>query len=81
MLQMPLTPLLQTFAEDGFYIWLYERPASPWAWIWTALIPREQAPSCQSNATDGAVLLLTCSSWGQQWLHLVLAARLCNSEP
>lgn len=32
--------LSQTFADDGFYIWLYERPASPWAWIWTALIPR-----------------------------------------
>lgn len=35
-------PLPQTFAEDGFYIWLYERPASPWAWVWTALIPRER---------------------------------------
>ncbi|KAL4432440.1 hypothetical protein ABPG77_001739 [Micractinium sp. CCAP 211/92] len=35
-----------TFAEDGFYIWLYERPASPWAWIWTALIPLGVVGAC-----------------------------------
>lgn len=29
------------FTDDGFYIWLYERPKSPWAWVWTALIPRK----------------------------------------
>lgn len=35
---LPANP--QTFVEDGFYIWLYERPVSPWAYLWTALIPR-----------------------------------------
>ncbi|KAL4437010.1 hypothetical protein ABPG75_004149 [Micractinium tetrahymenae] len=35
-----------TFAEDGFYIWLYERPASPWAWVWTALIPLVVVGAC-----------------------------------
>lgn len=35
-----------TFADDGFYIWLYERPASPWAWIWTALIPLGVVGAC-----------------------------------
>ncbi len=31
---------MQTFVEDGFYVWTYERPVSPWAYVWTALIPR-----------------------------------------
>ena len=31
---------MQAFADDGFFVWTYERPASPYAWLWTALIPR-----------------------------------------
>lgn len=35
-----------TFVEDGFYIWLYERPVSPWAYLWTALIPLAVVGAC-----------------------------------
>lgn len=30
--------LLQTFSEEGFYAWTYDRPASPYLWIGSVLI-------------------------------------------
>ncbi|KAI7845608.1 hypothetical protein COHA_000894 [Chlorella ohadii] len=35
-----------TFVEDGFYVWTYERPVSPWAYVWTALIPLAVVGAC-----------------------------------
>ncbi|PRW58596.1 Translocation sec62 [Chlorella sorokiniana] len=35
-----------TFVEEGFYIWMYERPVSPWAYVWTALIPLAVVGAC-----------------------------------
>ncbi len=28
----------QSWAEDGFYAWQYERPTSPWTYVWSALM-------------------------------------------
>jgi len=30
--------VLQTFSEEGFYAWAYDRPASPYLWIFSVLI-------------------------------------------
>ncbi len=30
--------VLQTFSEDAFYAWMYDRPASPYLWIGSVLI-------------------------------------------
>lgn len=32
------TVLLQTFSEDAFYAWTYDRPASPYLWLGSVLI-------------------------------------------
>ena len=29
---------LQTFSEEAFYAWMYDRPASPYLWLWSAMI-------------------------------------------
>ena len=54
-------PALQTFTEDGFYVWLYERPVSPWAYVWTALIPR--APGAHTRRRRHAACTIP-PSWG-----------------
>lgn len=44
---IPLPPeQANTFADDGFYIWLYERPTSIWTYVWTALIPLVVLGAC-----------------------------------
>ncbi|KAI3433795.1 hypothetical protein D9Q98_003600 [Chlorella vulgaris] len=35
-----------TFAEEGFLVWLYERPTSAWTYVWTALIPLVVLGAC-----------------------------------
>ncbi len=30
--------VLQTFSEEGFYAWAYDRPASPYLWMFSVLI-------------------------------------------
>lgn len=34
----PAPCVLQTFSEDGFYAWTYDRPASPYLLLYSALI-------------------------------------------
>ena len=34
----PVLSMLQTFSEDGFYAWTYDRPASPYLLLYSALI-------------------------------------------
>ena len=34
----PALTVLQTFSEDGFYAWTYDRPASPYLLLYSALI-------------------------------------------
>ena len=28
---------MQTFAEEAFYVYAYDRPASPWVYVWAGL--------------------------------------------
>lgn len=56
---------MQTFVEDGFYIWLYERPVSPWAYVWTALIPRARRLPAASGLRASACLV---TGFGCDWL-------------
>ncbi|KAL3154943.1 hypothetical protein ABBQ38_011473 [Trebouxia sp. C0009 RCD-2024] len=37
---------LQTFAEDAFYAWMYDRPASPYLWLWSAMIAVAVLAAC-----------------------------------
>lgn len=29
---------LQTFQEEYFYAWTYDRPMSPWTYLWSGLV-------------------------------------------
>lgn len=31
-------PPLQTFQEEYFYAWTYDRPMSPWTYLWSGLV-------------------------------------------
>ena len=36
-------PLHQVFDEEGFYVWLYQRPTSKWTYVLAALVPGARA--------------------------------------
>lgn len=35
---VPHAPIEQAWSEESFYVWLYDRPASPWQYVWSLLL-------------------------------------------